>query len=283
MRGGEGAEVIYSLRNDSKLAEKILNNLAQAGQKVRKYYQKRLPSNSSKDYYYILRNTPNTEALIVEYGFIDNKIDAEKLKKNYKKYAESVVKAVLEYKGLDYKINEKDNTYTVKKGDTLWTISKNTGITVADLKKFNNLTSNLLVVGQVLSLTGALPEGIEYIVKAGDTLYELAKMNNTTVENLKVFNNLKSDILKTGQKIKLPTFITEKKVNNKYDTYKVKMRDTLYAIANLYKISVNELKMINNLESDVLTVNQEIKVPIKSKDNVYTVVKGILQQTKFIK
>ena len=50
----------------------------------------------------MLRNTPNTEALIVEYGFLDNASDANKLKNNYKKYAEAVVKAVTEYAGYKY-------------------------------------------------------------------------------------------------------------------------------------------------------------------------------------
>lgn len=67
--GGEGAEVIYALRNSDKLASSILNELEKSGQVVRKYYQRRLPSDSSKDYYYIIRNTPNNETLIVEYGF----------------------------------------------------------------------------------------------------------------------------------------------------------------------------------------------------------------------
>ena len=82
----EGAEVIYALRNKDTLAKKILDELEKQGQLVRKYYQRRLPSDYNKDYYYMLRNTPNTEALIVEYGFLDNASDANKLKNNYKKY-----------------------------------------------------------------------------------------------------------------------------------------------------------------------------------------------------
>ena len=57
--GGEGAEVIYALRNNDKLASKILNGLSESGQIIRKYYQRRLPSDTSKDYYYMIRNTTN--------------------------------------------------------------------------------------------------------------------------------------------------------------------------------------------------------------------------------
>lgn len=55
--GGDGAEVIYALRNKSALANKILNSLAKSGQNIREAYQRRLPSNTSKDYYFIHRNT----------------------------------------------------------------------------------------------------------------------------------------------------------------------------------------------------------------------------------
>lgn len=117
MRGAEGAEVIYALRDTDKLANKILNAISEKGQTVRKYYQRRLPSDTSKDYYYIIRNTPNAETVIVEYGFLDNANDAQKLKSNYKEYAEAVVEAVLEYKNIPY---DKSGYYTVKKGDTLF-------------------------------------------------------------------------------------------------------------------------------------------------------------------
>ena len=96
--GGEGAEVIYALRNNSKLANMILNNIGDTGQATRRVYQRRLPSDSTKDYYYILRNTGKLEPLIVEYGFIDNNEDLEFLKNNYKELGEAVIKAILEYK-----------------------------------------------------------------------------------------------------------------------------------------------------------------------------------------
>ena len=63
--GGDGAEVIYALRNNSTLSKKILNELEKEGQNVRKYYQQRLPSNPIKDYYFMQRNTPNNETITV--------------------------------------------------------------------------------------------------------------------------------------------------------------------------------------------------------------------------
>lgn len=53
--GGEGAEVVYSLRNDDTLSRMILNEIGNKGQVQRKVYQRRLPENPSLDYYYIMR------------------------------------------------------------------------------------------------------------------------------------------------------------------------------------------------------------------------------------
>ena len=85
IQGAEGAEVIYALRNDDRLARNILQSLGNAGQVMRKFYQRRLPSDTSKDYYFIHRNTGSrTEPVIVEYGFIDNPTDLAKIQNNYK-------------------------------------------------------------------------------------------------------------------------------------------------------------------------------------------------------
>ena len=116
--GGEGAEIIYALRNSDTFSKRIANELENNGREVRKYYQRRYPSDSSKDYYFIHRNTGNTEAVIVEYGFLDNSKDAELLKKYWKDYAEAVVKAITEYVGVPYSFSDdmvNTNYYIVKK------------------------------------------------------------------------------------------------------------------------------------------------------------------------
>lgn len=125
--GGDGAEVIYALRNNSTLSKKILDELEKEGQNVRKYYQQRLPSNPKKDYYFMLRDTPNNESVIVEYGFIDStKDDPEQIKNNYKKYAEAVVRAVADYKGIPYTAPANSGYYTVKRVIHYGTLLKNT-------------------------------------------------------------------------------------------------------------------------------------------------------------
>lgn len=272
---GDGAEIIYALRNNSNFASRIARELEQAGQNVRKYYQRRLPSNPSQDYYYILRDTPNNETVIVEYGFADSKgDDVSQIKENWQGLAEGVTKAIVEYAGGRYEAPLGSNYYTVKSGDSLWSISKKYGISVDELKAANNLVSNLLSVGQSLLIPTLIPESTEYIVKKGDTLYSIANKYNTTVDNLKSINNFVTDSLSIGQIIKLPTkdeIIINPILEN---TYVVKSGDTLYSIANLYGISVDDLKKINNLTSNTLSINQVLKVPEKEEDNIYLVEKG---------
>jgi N-acetylmuramoyl-L-alanine amidase len=178
--GGEGAEVIYALRNKDTLSSKITGELSKEGEPIRKYYQRRLPSDTTKDYYYVIRETPNTEALIVEYGFLDNTTDAARLKANYKKYAEAVVQAIANYGGYNYVPPVGENYYIVKKGDTLWSIARNYGLTVTELKELNNLSSNTLSVGEVLKIAKTETPSSDltgyeyYTVVKGDTLYGIA-------------------------------------------------------------------------------------------------------------
>lgn len=279
--GGEGAEVIYALRNRDTLARRILENIGAAGQETRKYYQRRLPSDTSKDYYFIHRNTGNLEPLIVEYGFIDNTKDVEFLKENYKELAEAVISAVANYIGVPYTPPEgiTTNTYVVQKGDSLYSIANKLGTTVSELKKENNLTSNTLQIGEVLRVpTKEIYEEEEniYIVKKGDTLYSIAMANNTTVDELKKANNLTSNILSTGQLLKIPSALLPE------STYIVKKGDSLYSIANKYNTTVDELKRINNLTSNILSIGQVLKLPsdkvsdIEKEENTisYTVQKG---------
>lgn len=279
--GGEGAEVIYALRNRDTLARRILENIGTTGQTTRKYYQRRLPSDTSKDYYFIHRNTGNLEPLIVEYGFIDDTKDVEFLKENYKELAEAVISAVANYIGVPYTPPEgiTTNTYVVQKGDSLYSIANKLGTTVSELKKENNLTSNTLQIGEVLRIpTKEIYEGEEnvYIVQKGDTLYSVAMANNTTVDELKRINNLTSNILSTGQLLKIPSALLPE------STYIVKKGDSLYSIANKYNTTVDELKRINNLTSNILSIGQVLKLPsdkvsdVEKEENTisYTVQKG---------
>lgn len=272
--GGDGAEVIYALRNNDVLAKKITEEFAKEGQNIRKYYQRRLPSNPSKDYYYIIRDTANNQSLLVEYAFIDSTgDDASLIKNNWEDLAEAVVRAVTSYVGKTYVPVSSGEYYTVKKGDSLWAVAKKYGLTVDELKKLNNLSSNSLSIGQVLKIKGSTDGKVStYTVKSGDSLYSIANKYDTTVAELKKLNNLTSNTLSIGQILKLP----DRNLNNSQNStiYTVESGDTLYSIAKKFNISVDYLKTSNNLDTNTLTIGQTLIVPGTETSEVYTVKSG---------
>ena len=268
--GGDGAEVIYALRNKNTLSNLILNELEKEGQNIRKAYQRRLPSNTAKDYYFMQRDTGNTESITVEYGFLDSSgDDVNQLKNNWQNYAEAVVRALTQYLNLTYVPVEGSNYYTVKSGDSLWSIAKKNNVSVSELKEANGLSSNSLSIGQVLKIPQKqeIPKDDTdlYIVKKGDSLYKIAQNNNTTVNELIKLNSLTSTDLSIGQVLKLPTKV--------FNTYVVKSGDSLYKIAQNNNTTVNELKQLNNLTNNLLSIGQVLKLP-SSEVNTYTVKSG---------
>ena len=254
----EGAEVIYALRNDDTLASNILNALENAGQIGRSYYQRRLPSDTSKDYYFIHRNTGVTEPVIVEYGFINNANDLNRIKQNYREYVDAVVDAVLATKMGGEIPPQGTISYVVKSGDTLWKLAREFNATVDAIKRLNNLTSDALSVGQILLIPSNAPieGGTSYTVQSGDSLYKIAQRFNTTVAELKRLNNLTSDTLTIGQVLIVPSTSS-----GSTNTYTVQSGDSLWSIARKFNTTVDELKRLNNLTSNNLQIGQVLKVP----------------------
>ena len=256
--GGDGAEVIYALRNKDTLSNIILNELESEGQNIRKSYQRRLPSDTSKDYYFMQRDTGDTESITIEYGFLDSKgDDVNQLKNNWKNYAEAVVRAIIEYLNLTYIPIEGSNYYTVKSGDSLWSIAKKYNISVEDLKEANGLTNSLLTIGDILKIPTI--EATEdkknlYVVKKGDSLYKIAQNYDTTVSELMELNNLTSTNLSIGQLLEIPT------MNIDNGIYIVKKGDSLYKIARENNTTIDNLISINNLSNTLLSVGQKLKL-----------------------
>ena len=279
--GGDGAEVVYALRNDETLARSILNNIAKEGQNIRSYYQRRLPSDPTKDYYFIHRETGNTQPLLVEYGFIDSpKDDVYQLENNLESYVEAVVKAIADYIGVPYKPpGTLENTYVVKRGDSLYSIASKFGIKLEDLKNANGLSGNLINVGQVLTIptSSDIVSGdyVIYTVKLGDSLWKIANQYGISVSDIISYNNLGSTVLNIGQQLLIPT--QDYSMNDTADVgvvYVVKSGDSLWSIAKKYNVSVNDIKNANNLSSNMLTIGEQLIIPETSNYKTYVVKSG---------
>lgn len=287
--GGEGAEIVYALRNNSTLADITLQNIGEVGQLKRKVYQRRLPENPNLDYYYILRESgQNTEPILIEYGFIDNVKDQNKLLNYLDDYAEAVVKSIAEYTNTPYLEPNKQDQYTVQKGDTLYSISQKFNISVNKLKEINNLNTNTILPGQIIIITEneTPPQPTTYKVQKGDTLYSISQKFNTTVDAIKRLNNITSNNIYINQELYIPTSSTppseplpippiDDDENEEYSEYIVQKGDSLWKISRDYNITVKDLIELNNLTTTTLQIGDKLLVPIKlNQVKTYIVKRG---------
>ena len=181
--------------------------------------------------------------------------------------------------------------YTVKKGDTLYSIARKYNTTVNDIINLNYLKNNNLSVGQVIRIPEnyynydemSAPNYISYTVKPGDTLYSIATANGISVDTIISDNVLNNNNLSVGQILRLrvndgeilecfgPDFdIPEEVISNV--TYTVKSGDNLYSIARKYDTTVSEIVRLNNLNGTSLSIGQQLLIP--SSDITYIVQKG---------
>lgn len=170
--------------------------------------------------------------------------------------------------------NNPDNMfmYTVKKGDSLWNISKVYGTTVDEIKRINYLTNNNLYIGQVLRIPEIytkeeemyLPSYINYTVKKGDNLYSIAKNYKVSINTIIEDNALKSNTLSIGQNLKIRTDsqAVEECFGEEYNpnTYTVVKGDSLYSIARKFNTTVDNIKNKNNLKNNTLSIGQVLKI-----------------------
>lgn len=101
--GGRGAEAIYSIHASPALPRALLEELEAAGMPTRRLFTRTYPGNPRLDYYYMHRETGSVETVILEYGFADNPVDAQKIQRDWKELAEAVVRAFAQFAQLPYR------------------------------------------------------------------------------------------------------------------------------------------------------------------------------------
>lgn len=193
-----------------------------------------------------------------------------------------------------------NGTYTAVAGDSLWRIAQKFGMTLDELKKANGLTSNNLYVGQTLKVRKSVQQNTNnetnqnqnsnvnnndrpqqtvtsaetYTVKSGDSLWGIATKHGCSVNDLKSWNHLSSNLIHVGQKLVIGQKKStvqqqqgkkEPQQTTSNETYTVKSGDSLWKIATNHNMSVSQLKNLNKLSNDMIFVGQKLVVSEKKQ------------------
>jgi LysM repeat protein len=161
-------------------------------------------------------------------------------------------------------------TYVVRAGDTLFLIARRFGTTVDAIRRANNLTTDVITVGQVLAIPGAVARptttGTDYIVQPGDTLFLIARRYGTTVQALMSANNLTSTNIYVGQRLRIPGgprggISATSTGQAGSGEYVVQTGDTLTGIASAFGATPEALVGLNQLLSSDIYPGQSLRIP----------------------
>ena len=187
--------------------------------------------------------------------------------------------------------------HRVKRGETLSSIAEKYGMSIAELKEKNRIKGSKLSLKQQLKVKDeenlmviepgrAIAENAKpelqaakkqqtaentnslHTVKSGETLFSIAKANNTTVAELQKLNDLSNGKIRLGQELKVnqADVAVSNNTANKEEiaatpiSYKVKRGETLSSISKKYNVTEDELKASNNLKSNALRLGQNLQI-----------------------
>lgn len=191
------------------------------------------------------------------------------------------------------------STYIVKSGDTLYSISKTIGVSIAELREWNTIQGNAISVGQELiyfkteadtltvdpaentaeSIMAGENQGtnVYYTVKSGDTLTKIAREHNMTLGQLRQLNNLQSDNIQIGQRLAVKAInyapnlsedASESAPQGKFSLYTLQGGDDLQSILNKFKMTENEFRQLNpDIDPDNLNRSQRVTVLLPPSRN----------------
>src|SRR5699024_9251378 len=179
--------------------------------------------------------------------------------------------------------------HKVSSGESLWVIAQANNVKVSDLRKWNNLQSDLIFPNQVLQLknsssssnssssnkssSSSNSSSSTYTVKSGDSLSQIAYDKNVSVKDLMKWNDLDSTLIFPGNKLSLKngsssnnsisnsSSSSSSNSSSSNSTYTVKSGDTLSHIASNHGTSAKKIADLNNMSlSDIIHVGDKLKV-----------------------
>ncbi|MFO7698580.1 MAG: LysM peptidoglycan-binding domain-containing protein [Anaerolineae bacterium] len=147
-------------------------------------------------------------------------------------------------------------TYTVRRGDTLYSLARRFGVTVAALQRANGLPDDAIQAGMQITIPSPAAESgaRSHTVRAGETLYSLARHYGISVEAIQKVNGLSGTAIRTGMVLVIPGTEARR-------THVVQTGETLYGIAARYGLSLDELMRANALAGTQIRNGQVLDIP----------------------
>ncbi|HGF7749616.1 LysM peptidoglycan-binding domain-containing protein [Enterococcus faecium] len=197
--------------------------------------------------------------------------------------------------------------YTVQSGDSVWKISNDHGITMAQLIEWNNIKNNFVYPGQQLivsnggsSNTGAntgntsgsnssnssssnTASGTKYTVKAGDSVWSVSNKYGITMAQLIQWNNIQNNFIYPGQQLTVSnsgstnsassntgSSANTNNSSSSQGTYTVKAGESVWSVANKNGITMNQLIEWNNIKNNFIYPGQQLIVKGGNSTNTNT-------------
>lgn len=170
-------------------------------------------------------------------------------------------------------MNFRQIRYVVQPGESLSSIAQQFNTSIESIREENQLTSNLIYIGQPLTIRSNSEINI-YYVQPGDSLYTIATRFGMAMEELLRMNRLQDDTIFINQPLVIPE-------EHDVSYYMVEAGDSLQSISERFDTDVEEMKRLNNLYSNTIYIGQRLKVSenyerqtdykVKSGDTLYTI------------
>ncbi|HAQ8194088.1 TPA: LysM peptidoglycan-binding domain-containing protein [Enterococcus faecium] len=184
--------------------------------------------------------------------------------------------------------------YTVQSGDSVWKISNDHGITMAQLIEWNNIKNNFVYPGQQLIVSNGgssnTASGTKYTVKAGDSVWSVSNKYGITMAQLIQWNNIQNNFIYPGQQLTVSNSGSTNSTSgntgsstntnnsssvntgssSSQGTYTVKAGESVWSVANKNGITMDQLIEWNNIKNNFIYPGQQLIVKGGTSANTNT-------------
>ena len=165
---------------------------------------------------------------------------------------------------VEFPFRQRPVWYRVRTDDSLWKIARKFRTSVNALKQTNHISTSIIHPGQRLKIPSR--DSVVYVkhrVRAGETLYGLARRYGTSVAAIKRANGMTGSMIKAGRVITVPQRVYASYAPRQAPvrtSHRIMPGDTLSELALRFRVSVSEIKRWNNLSSTRLVAGRNLLI-----------------------